>query len=197
MSSLYKRPFVSPSGGASLIGLRIPAVLGRPEASVLRRLDNCRHMRPDASSSRQKQQSIPGEVSEKKPPSDAKLGTSSTLPFADWHSKYSQNVRMSTAAQENLQPGKYLSLPDKPLLRYTQRPFTDAFSVTNLGELAPCRTCRDWSGPQTEFEERSPRSRLLENWRWQSQSTSLLHFARTVRMETFADCRSGAFFSER
>jgi hypothetical protein len=108
---------------------------------------------PDASSSRQKQQSIPGEVSEKKPPSDAKLGASSTLPFADWHSKYSQNVRMSTAAQKNLQPGKYLSPPDKPLLRYTHRPFSDAFSVTNLGELAPCRACRDWSGPQTGFWE--------------------------------------------
>jgi hypothetical protein len=70
---------------------------------------------------------IPGEDGEKKPPSDAKLGASFALPFADCHSSYSENVRMSTVGCKIFVSKEDKAFPDKtyasPPIGVAWRPF--------------------------------------------------------------------------
>jgi hypothetical protein len=74
-------------------------------------------------------------------PSEVKLDMSFTVPFADWHSRYSHNVRMSTMAATIRCP------------RGAKPPWVN---LATLAVLSRRQACRDETGPATGFEEIAP-----------------------------------------
>jgi len=73
---------------------------------LLCRLDDCGHNPPRRFRLAPKPTVNSWGSQREEAPSDAKLGASFALPFADWHSRYSQNVGMSTAGRENPEPAR-------------------------------------------------------------------------------------------
>jgi hypothetical protein len=61
-----------------------------------------------------------------------KLGASFTLPFADCHSSYSENVRMSTVGREIRSQQGRQAFPDKPPLHH-QSASLECFSSRYFG----------------------------------------------------------------